>query len=101
MCFVTLKLRVRIDQRIFVVEAGYITDIEHAILHAVDPAAAISRRIGRKAERVCDSSGWITIVGQLPQLFHADAVNLRVTARVESQTFDEFLGQRAAWSFAQ
>src|SRR5436190_23791508 len=41
MSLVTLKLRVRIEQRILVIESGDVADIEHAILHAVDPAAAV------------------------------------------------------------
>ena len=43
MSLVTLKLRVRIDQRIFVIESGDVADIQHAILHAVDPATAVCR----------------------------------------------------------
>src|SRR5689334_2635864 len=42
MSLVTLKLRVRIEQRILVVEPGDVSDVQHAVLHAVDPAAAVS-----------------------------------------------------------
>src|SRR5215216_44081 len=84
-----LELRVRIDQRILIVESRNVSDVEHAILHAVDPATAVSRRIGRKAERVCDSAGWITIVRQLPQLFYAKAVDLRLTSFIEPKTLDK------------
>ena len=50
---------------------------------------------------MCDAAGRITIVRQLPQLFHADAVDLRFTSFVESQALDKLFRQRPAWSFSQ
>src|SRR6185369_13415012 len=70
-------------------------------LHAVDPATAVRRRVGRKAERVCDATGRITIVRQLPKLFHADAVGLRLASFIKSETLHELFRKRAAWSFAE
>ena len=97
----SLKLCVRIEQRIFVVEAGNVTDIQNAILHSVDPAAAIGLRVGGKAERVCDSSRGITIVRQFPKFLHANAVNLWLASLVEVETLDQLLCQRATWTFAE
>src|SRR6185503_3775250 len=90
--FVELKLGVRIDQGIFVVETGDVTKAQHSILQAVDPAAAVRVCVRGKTERVSNTSGWITIVGQLPQLFHTDAVELRFASVVETEAFDKFLG---------
>src|SRR4026207_150335 len=99
MCRETLKLGVRIDQRIFVIEPGDVADVQDTILHAVDPAAAVCRRVRRKAKRVCDATGRITIVRHLPELFHADAVGLRLAPFIESEPLDKLLCKRPAWSF--
>ncbi len=84
MSFVALEFGVWIDQWIFVVESGDVTDIQHAILHAVDPATTVSRGVGWKTERMCNPARWVTIVRQLPQLFYADAVDLWFTSFIES-----------------
>src|SRR5204863_9707549 len=39
--FESLKLGVWIDERIFVIESGDVADIQHTILHSVDPAATV------------------------------------------------------------
>src|SRR5688500_353902 len=101
MSFIKLKLSVWIDQRIFVIEPCDVTDVEHAILHAVDPATAVSLRIGGKTERVRDATRGIPIVRQLPQLFHADAVNLWFTSFGESESFNQLFSQRSSGTFAE
>src|ERR1043165_3038828 len=78
MGLVTPKLGVRIEQRILVVESGDVTDVQHAVLHPIDPAAAVSLCIGGEAERMRDAASGITIVGQFPKFFNADAVDLRL-----------------------
>ena len=50
-----LKLGVRIEQRILIIQSGDVADIQNAVLHSVDPAAAVRPRVGRKAERVRDA----------------------------------------------
>ncbi len=83
----------RIQQRVFVIESGDVAKIQNPILHAVDPTAAVRLRVGRKTERMRDASGRVTIVGQLPKLFHADAVNLRLAAFVKTKSLDQLLRQ--------
>jgi len=41
MSLVALKLSVRIDQRIFVIETSDVADVHDIVLHAVDPAATV------------------------------------------------------------
>src|SRR5689334_2898060 len=93
MSLVTLKLCVWIDQRIFVIETRDVADVHDIVLHAVNPAAAIRRRVGRKTERVGDAAGRISIVRQLPKLFDADAVNLRLASFIESESLNELFGE--------
>src|ERR1041385_6780159 len=76
MRFVFLKLGVRIDQRIEVVQSRYVTNIQNAILHSVNPPTAVGPLIGRKTERVGDAACWITIIRHFPQLLYAETVNL-------------------------
>src|SRR6185295_2458327 len=78
MCFETLKLGVRVQQWVLVIETGHVADIQNPILHPVNPAAAVRLRVGRKPKRVRHAPGWITIIRQFPKLFYADAVNLRL-----------------------
>src|SRR5687767_15989581 len=88
-----LKLGVWIDQWIFVVESGDVTEAQHAILQTVNQAATVRLRDRRKTERVCNEAGLIAIVRQLPQIFQADAIKLRIASLIESQTFDQLLRQ--------
>ena len=48
-----------------------------------------------------DATGRITIVRQLPKLFHAETVNLWLASFVESQALNQLLRQRSAHAFAQ
>ena len=89
----TLKLRVWIKQRVFVIQPGDVANIQNPILHAIDPATAICLCVRWKAERVRHASGWIAIVRQLPKLLDANAVNLRLASGVETQTLDQLLRQ--------
>ena len=101
MLLVALKLGVWIEQRILVIESGDIPDVQDAVLHAVNPTAAIRARVRRKTECVSNTSRWIAIIRQLPQFFYADAVHLRLTAIVEIQTLDELLRQRTPRSLSE
>src|SRR5205807_9710640 len=85
-----LKLSVRIDQRIAIIESRHITKIHHAILHSVNPAAAVRPLIGRKAKRMRDATRGITIGGQFPKFFYAEAVHLRLAAFVKPESLDQF-----------
>src|SRR4029078_12729413 len=68
-----LKLGVRIDQWIFVIETRHVPDIQDAVLHSVNPTASVGRGVGRKAESVCDAARRIQIVRQLLPHFTYDA----------------------------
>src|SRR6266850_2272855 len=50
---------------------------------------------------MCYASGWIAIVRQLPELFHADAVHLRLATFIQAKTLDQLFSQRTARPFAQ
>src|SRR5215213_4784635 len=50
---------------------------------------------------MCDAASRVTIVGQLPKLFHTNAVNLWLASFVESKPFDKELRERPAWSFTK
>src|SRR5262245_12697623 len=41
MSFEALKLCMRIDKRVLVIESGHVADIQDAVLHAVNPTAAV------------------------------------------------------------
>src|SRR6267142_4317270 len=85
----SLKLRVRIEQRILVIESGNVADVQNAVLQSIDPTASISIRVGRKSKRVGHSSGWITVVRQLPKLFDANAINLWFPSFIETETLNQ------------
>src|SRR5207248_8765136 len=85
----SLKLSVRIDQRIAIVEPRHIPEIHYAILHSVNPASPVSPLIRRKAKRVCNAARRITIVRQFPELLYAEAVNLRLASFIEAQSLDQ------------
>src|SRR5205807_2683657 len=86
MLFESLKFRVRIKQRILVVESSHVANVQNAVLQSIDPTPSISIRVRRKSESVRYSSGWITVVWQLPKLLDADAVNLWFSSLVEAET---------------
>ncbi len=92
MLFEALKLGVRIEQRILIVETRYIADIQDAVLHSIDPAPAIGVRVRRKAKCVGHSSGWITVVRQFPQFLDADAVDLWFATGIKIEPLSELFG---------
>src|SRR5437763_15679325 len=101
MRFVLLEFRVRIDQRVAIIETSHITNVQNAVLHSVNPAATIGPLIGWKAQRVRDATRRITVVRQLPKLLHAETVNLRLASFIETESLNQLLRQRAAHAFAQ
>src|SRR5437879_5102439 len=83
-----LKFRVQIDQRIAIIQSSDVSDIEHTVLHSVNPTAAVRPLVRRKTECVRDAPGRITIVGQFPKLFHSQTVNLRLATFVQTKTLN-------------
>ena len=96
-----LELGVRIDQRIAIIKPGHVAEIQNAILHPVNPAAAIGPLIGGKAKRVRNSSGRITIIRKLPKFLDTQTVNLWLASFVEAQPLNKLFGQRTAHAFTQ
>src|SRR3989442_777304 len=84
----SLKLRVRIEQRILVIESGNVAEVQNTVLQSIDPTASIGIRVGRKSKRVGYFSGWITVVRQFPKLFHTNAINLWFPALIETETLN-------------
>ena len=71
--------------RVGIVEAGNEAERDDVVLRAVNPAAAVLLSRERIAHGVddfacCDASG-----GDFPQLFHANAVDLRIAPLIESK----------------
>src|SRR5438067_13665130 len=100
MRFVLLEFRVWIDQRVAIIQTSHVTNVQNAVLHSVDPAATISPLIGRKAQRVADATTGITIVRQLPKLFHAEIVNLPLASCVEAEPFNPLCRRTSPHAFA-
>src|SRR5712692_7189521 len=101
MQFISLKFVMNIEGRITIVEADDQSDVDDAILHAVDETAAECVGVERPAHRVDDSSGWKAILRQLPQLFDAEGVDLRIFSGVEIEDAGELFAQRSARTLGQ
>src|SRR6266404_5881952 len=97
----SLKLRMRIDQGIAIVETSDVAQVHNPILQSVNPAAPVRPLVGWKAERVRDPTSWITVVGKFPKLFDAETVNLRFASLIQTESLNQLLRQRAAHAFAQ
>ena len=96
-----LQLVVRIERRVLVVETDHESDVDDAVLHPVDEGAAERVHVQREAHRVDHGAGGEAIVGELPQLLHADRVDLRILSGVQIEDAGELLGQRAARTFGE
>ncbi len=96
-----LELCVRIDEWIAIVQTGDVPQIQDPVLHSVDPAAAIRPLVRRKPESVRHASRWITVVGQFPKLFDAQAVNLWLASFIKTESLNQLLRERTADAFAQ
>src|SRR5258706_15499440 len=99
MLFETLKLRMRVEQRIFVIETSYVAYVQNPILHSVDPAAAVGLRVRRKPKRMRHTSGGIAIIRQLPKLLNANAINLWFASGIEAEALNQLLRERPSWPF--
>jgi hypothetical protein len=99
--FEALEFGVRVEKRVPVVEPGHVAEINDAVLHPVNPAAAVCVGVGRIAERVRHTARRISVVGQLPKLFDAETVDLRLAPVVEVEPLGKLLDERAARPFAE
>src|SRR5439155_5616920 len=99
MCLKPLEFGVRIDQRVAIIEPGDVYNVQDTILHAIDPPTTVGPLIGREAKRVRHTARRISIVGQLPKLFDAKTVNLRLALFIEAEPSYQFLRQGAADAF--
>ena len=70
-------------------------------LRAVNPRAAVFFRGQRIAHGVDDFARLNAARGHFPQLFHADAIGLRVAVFHQIELLDELLGQRSARAFGE
>src|SRR6266851_3596147 len=99
MQFISLKFVVRIERRIAIVETNDEADVDDAILHAVDESTAERLGVERPPERVNDRAGCEAIIRKLPELLHAERVNLRIFSIVKIEHARQLFAQRAAWTF--
>ena len=67
-----LELCVRVEQGVVVVESRHISEVDDAVLHPVNPPAAVRVRVRRVAERVRDAPRRVAVVRQLPEFLDAD-----------------------------
>jgi hypothetical protein len=93
--------RVRVGRRISIVEAGHQANVDHVVIHRVNPAAP--ERIGRqrRPQRVNDRAGRESSRRDPPEFLDADGIGLRVTIAVEAESRDRRLGQGPARALAQ
>src|SRR5947209_14946080 len=96
MQFVSLKFVMRIERRIFIIESDDEADVNDAILHAVNETAAECIGVERPAHRVNHCAGGESIFRKLPQLLHADGIDLRIFSGVEIEKSGELLCQCAS-----
>ena len=89
----------RAEARIDVVEPGDEADVSAVVVEVIDEAAAIGARVERPAQAVLHQAGLHAARRQLPQLFHAERIDLRVAGGVELVALDELLGEAAAAAF--
>src|SRR6266705_4703529 len=77
-----LKLVMRINARIAIVEADRKSYVDDSIAHAVDPRSAKGVRIKRPAHRVNHRARRESIVGHFPKFFDADGIDLWIAVAV-------------------
>ena len=91
-----LERRIRIEQRILVVEADDEADRHLSVGHRVEPAAAELLLAQRVAQRVDHGAGRQAIPRDLPQFLDADRELRRLAVLAELQDADQLLGEVAA-----
>src|SRR5689334_5531403 len=101
MRFEFLKLVMRVDTRITIIEPNCKTDVDDAISHPIDPRTAKRTRVERPAQRVDHRTRRKSVIGHLPQFFDAYRINLRVGVSIQFQAFDHLLCQRASDAFSK
>ena len=100
MGFPLLKGFVRVELWIRVFEANDQADRHAVVRETINPAAAIHVSGDRPTERV-GHVAWLDAAGlNVPQLFDANAVDLRIDV-VELVFLDQLLGERAARAFGE
>src|SRR5260370_5488888 len=99
MQFISLKFVVRVERRIAIVETDDEADVDNEIMHAVDESTAEGLGGERPPERVNDRAGCEAIIRKLPELLHAERVNLRIFSIVKIEHARQLFAQRAAWTF--
>src|SRR5260370_39517476 len=99
MQFISLKFVVRVERRIAIVETDDEADVDNAILHAVDESTAEGLGFERPPQRVNDRAGCEAIIRKLPELLHAQRVNLRIFSIVKIEHPRELFAQRPTWTF--
>src|SRR6185436_9214222 len=101
MRFEFLKFGVWVDHRVFVIEAGHVSDAQDAVFHPVHPAAAVGIVVGWKSKSMNDFALREAAVRQLPQLFDAERKDHRLLSLVEAETRCYLFSQRAPRTFAE
>ena len=87
------------ETRIAVVEPGDEADVGAVVVEVIEEAAAVGARVERPADAVLHEAGLHAARRQLPQLLHAERIDLRIAVGVELVALDEHLGQAAPAAF--
>ena len=97
----SLQNALRIKPRVLIVKAGDVTERDDVVFRSINPAAAVFLGGERPAHGVDDLAFFDGAGRNLPQLFHPDAVDLRVAALLQIVSGDKLLGQRSTRAFGQ
>ncbi len=89
----------RKEARIAIVETGDEAHVGAIVVQVIDETAAVGLGIERPADAVLHEARLHAAGRQLPQLLHAERVDLRICLLIEPVTLDEHLGEAAPATF--
>src|SRR5215475_3350025 len=90
-----------VGERVVIIQPDDQADVQQVVPHPVNEAAAEGVVGQRVAERMHHEAWFDATFRRLPDLFHADRVDLRVAAFIEIELLDQLLSQRSARAFAE
>src|SRR5262245_19118294 len=101
MRFKLLKSAMRIEKRIEIIEADDESNRDPAIGHVVNKSAPEFFIAKRPAHRMNHTAAGLFLLRNVPDFFHSNRVDLRISVSIEIESLDELLCQRAAGSLGK
>src|SRR5437867_3717313 len=101
MRFELLKSVMRIQKRIEIVQSDDESDRDPAIGHVVNKSAPEFLIAKRPAHRMNHTAAGPLLLRNIPDFFHSNRVDLRISIFVEIESLDELLCQRAACALSK